>query len=89
LQISSNDVFLSRTTINEKSSGASLCGLFITPGNPTSVSHPLTYFPKNVLSSSVTYNSLNFDVRSKYYHQSMNVTKEVYEYSLVMEIRHV
>jgi len=88
-QITSNDVFLSRTTVSDKSTGAALCALFITTGDPGQVPHPIAYFPRNVLSSSVTYNQLEFYVRSRYIHPTMTVSKEIYEYALICEIRNV
>ena len=81
-------MFLSRTTLKDNSSGAALCALFVTPGEPGSVANPINYFPKNVMSSSASYNSLDFDVRSRYINKGeLEVTNEVYEYTLITEIR--
>ena len=82
-QMTSNDVFLSRATMTEQGTSASICAMFLTP-NPL-----LCYFPKNRLSASISYGSLTLDVRSRYTHPSVMVTNEVYDYSLVIEIRNV
>ena len=86
-EISSMQVFQSRQSLTGDSVNPAICGLFLTPGLPTTF--PLSYFPKNLLSSSISYGSLDFQVRSRYVHNSVFVTNEVYQYNLVGEIRNV
>lgn len=82
-QITCNDLFFSRASVTEYGTSPPICALFLT-ANPLHA-----YFPKNRLSSSMTYGKLTFDVRSRYIHPTMVVTNEVYDYSLVIEIRNV
>lgn len=82
-QITSGDMFLSRASMNDRTTSDPICALFLT-------SNPLNnYFPKNRLSSSITYTQLTFSVNSVYVPSGMVVTNEVYDVSLVVEIRNV
>jgi len=69
--------------------GAALCALFFNTDEPGSVPHPITYFPKNVLSSGASFNFLEFTARSRYIHPTVVVTKEVFEVSFIGEIRNL
>lgn len=86
-EISSTQLFQSRAHMTGDSVNASIVALFLAPGQPTTF--PMTFFPKNLLSSSVSYNTLDFAVCSRYVHPTMLVTKEEYEYILLIEIRNV
>lgn len=83
-EISSTQMFQSRALLTPDSVNASIVALFLAPGQPTTF--PMTFFPKNLLSSSVSYNTLDFNVCSRYVHD-MIVTQEEYEYILLGEIR--
>lgn len=85
-EISSTQVFQSRASLTGDTVDASICALFLAPGKPTTF--PMTFFPKNMLASSISYNTLDFIVRSRYVN-TMLVTNEEYEYVLVGEIRNV
>ncbi len=86
-EISSTQVFQSRASLTSETVNAAICALFLAPGQPTTF--PMTFFPKNLLASSISYSSLDFMVRSRYVHPTMTVTGEQYDYVLVAEIRGV
>lgn len=73
--------------MNPDTSGPALCALFYHTGEPGTVPHPITYFPKNILSSGAAYNALQFRVNSRHLDPVLKVTGELFEYSLILEIR--
>jgi hypothetical protein len=86
-EISSTMLFQGRGTLTNDSVQAPICAIFMDPSaNPTPLT---TFFPKNRLSSSISYSYLDYNCKSRYRHDTLKVTNEVYSYSLVGEIRNV
>lgn len=79
-EITSNEMYLARATIDARGVSESLCAAFLSD-DPRQ-----HYFPRNQITPS-TYNSINLNIRSRHAHPSIVVKDEKYAYSLVCEMR--